>query len=157
MIEKASWKAKWIVWKYKGKPKPENLIEKREVEGNLLLNEGINAIWTLVAGGTETPYNNANARIGVGDSNANADPSQTGLLGVNQYYKGMDQGYPTYGSGQKIVFKSTFSTTEANFAWNEVTVDNGSASGKNLNRKVISLGTKTSDQTWVIQLEILLS
>ena len=157
MKEKANWKAKWIVWKYKGEPKPENLIEVREAEGNLLLNEGINAIWTLVAGGTETPYDNANARIGVGDSNADADPSQTGLLGVNQYYKGMDEGYPTYGSGQKIVFRSTFGTNEANFAWNEVTVDNGEGSAKNLNRKVVSLGTKTSDQTWIIQLEITLS
>lgn len=157
MLEKGKWKAKWIVWKFKGDAKPENLIEKKEVEGNLLLNEGINAIWTLVAGGTETAYSNSNARIGVGDSNASADPAQTGLLGVNQYYKGMDEGYPTYGSGQKIVFRSTFGTNEANFAWNEVTVDNGAASGKNLNRKVISLGTKTSDQTWIIQLEIMLS
>ncbi|MBS7658114.1 MAG: hypothetical protein QXL69_01075 [Candidatus Bathyarchaeia archaeon] len=157
MLEKGKWKAKWIVWKFKGEAKEENLIEKKEVEGNLLLNEGINAIWTLVAGGTETAYSNSNARIGVGDSNASADPTQTGLLGVNQYYKGMDEGYPTYGSGQKIVFRSTFGTNEANFAWNEVTVDNGAASGKNLNRKVISLGTKTSDQTWIIQLEIMLS
>jgi hypothetical protein len=157
MKEKANWKAKWFITKYKGEPKPENLIESIALNGNLLLKEGINAIWTLVAGGTETAFNNANARIGVGDSNASADPNQTDLQGVNKAYKGMDEGYPTFGSGEKIVFRSTFGTAEANFAWNEITVDNGVASGKNLNRKVAALGIKTSDQTWVVQLEIMLS
>ena len=40
-------------------------FEEVEINGNILLNEGINSIWTLVAGGSETAFNNANARIGL--------------------------------------------------------------------------------------------
>lgn len=122
---------------------------------NLLLNEGINALWTLVCGGAETAYSNANARIGVGDSATAALATQTGLLGTAAY-AGMDGGFPTYGTLQKAVFQASFGDAVANFVWNEWSVDNGNAANKNLNRKVENNGTKTSG-TWVFQVSITIS
>ena len=124
---------------------------------NGLLNEGINALWTLVAGGAETAFSNTDARLGVGDSSTAFNATQTDLqAATNKLYKAMESGYPTYGSTQKITFKSSFGSGDANYAWNEWSVDNGSAAAKNLNRKVESLGTKASG-TWVLTVEISLS
>jgi hypothetical protein len=129
--------------------------EVLKVKGNLMLNEGLNTLWTLVCGGAATPYNNANARIGVGDGTAVEDPTQTGLQGLNRFWKGMDAGYPTFGTAQKAVWRATFSATEANFAWNEITVVNAADdTGMNLNRKVQAMGTKASGTVWVATLEI---
>jgi hypothetical protein len=125
---------------------------------NLLLNEGINSIWTLVAGGAETAFNNANARLGVGDSTTAAAATQTDLqAATNKLYKAMDASYPTFGTSQKITFRSTFSGSEANFGWQEFSADNGGTALKNLNRLVSNQGTKTSGQTWQLTLEITLS
>lgn len=135
-----------------------NYLGHSSVVGNLLLNEGINALWTLVAGGSETAYNNANAELGVGDSSAAEAATQTDLqAATNKLFKAMDASYPTYGTSQKITFRATFTGSEANFAWNEFSVRNGNAANKNLNRKVSSQGTKTSGQTWQVTLDITLS
>lgn len=124
-------------------------------EGNCLLNAGIDEIWNLVCGGSSSHFNNAGAQIGVGDSSAAAAPAQTDLqASSNKTYKAMDAGYPV-SSNQKASFKASFSSGEANYAWNEWVVKQ-SASGKCLNRRVESLGTK-SDGTWVLQVEITLS
>jgi len=134
------------------------LYGKKVSVGNVFLNEGINLIWTAVCGGSFTPFNSANAYIGVGDGTEAADPTQTGLRGTNKYYKGMDTGYPTFGTGQKATFRSTFGGTEANFAWNEWTVANGPGDGYvNINRKVEALGTKTSGATWILTVELSIS
>jgi hypothetical protein len=72
-------------------------------------------------------------------------------------YKAMDSGYPTYGTGQQIVFRSTFNGSEANFGWNEFSVDNGNPANKNLNRKQSGQGTKQASQVWPLTLTITLS
>jgi len=118
------------------------------VKDNVMLNEGANLLWTLVCGGGGTPYSNANARVGVGDSNSAEDPAQTGLQGGNQLYKNMDATYPTYGSARQAVFRGTFVEAEANWHWQEWTVDNGAVAGININRKVQDLGTKPNTEIW---------
>ena len=123
-------------------------FERKVAEGNVGLKEGKNAIWTLVCGGTATAYNNANARIGVGDSNAAEADTQTGLQGANTAFRAMDTGYPTFGTNEQAVFAATFGMAEANFAWEEWTIDNGATANKNLNRKVQALGTKLNTETW---------
>jgi hypothetical protein len=129
----------------------DRFIGEEKFEGNIFLNEGINLIWTLVCGGTGTPFNNANSYLGVGDGTTAEDASQTGLQGTNKLYKNVDSGYPTYGTDQKAVWRATFGGTEANFAWNEFTVANGSSdTAININRKVVSKGTKPSGQTWIL-------
>jgi len=133
-------------------------IGSKRIKGNVLLNEGINELWTLVCGGAGTAFSNANAYIGVGDGTTAEDAAQTGLQGTSKLYKGMDAGYPTYGSDQKATWRATFGSAEANFAWEEITVANGSDdTAVNLNRKVQSMGTKASGTTWIATLEITLS
>ena len=72
----------WKIEKYQGdfkeaKDIPASLkpLEVVEFEGNLLLNEGINELWTLVCAATATRFDNTNAYIGVGDSATAADAS----------------------------------------------------------------------------------
>ena len=151
--EHGNWHVGLKLTKYRvGATRPYEIIRRR---GNLLLNEGINALWTLVCGGAETAYTNANARLGVGDSATAALATQTGLLGTAAY-AGMDGGFPTYGTLQKAVFQSSFADAVANFTWNEWSLDNGNAANKNLNRKVENLGTKASG-IWILQISITIS
>jgi len=133
--------------------------EVREFEGNLLLNEGINEVWTILCSAGGTKFDSTNAYLGVGDSSAAESATQTGLQATtNKLYKGMMATFPTYGTSQKATWKASFGGTEANFAWNEFTVANGSSdTAKNLNRKVSAQGTKTSGQTWELTFEITLS
>ena len=132
--------------------KPYEVIEG---EGNCLLNTGIDEMWDLIVGDSANHFNNASTQIGVGDSNTAASPSQTDLqAATNKTYKGMDSGYPTSAS-QKATFKASFGSGDANYAWNEWVVKQAT-SGKCLNRKVESLGTK-SGGTWTLEVSITLS
>lgn len=158
MLEKGLYKTQWGISKYASEEDYKNgkAIENSIIDGNLLLNEGINLLTSLLAGGAGTTFSNANAYLGVGDSSTAESASQTGLqASTNKLYKAMDASYPTYGTSQKITFRSTFAAGEANFAWNEFTVANGNSdSAVNLNRKVSSQGTKTVGQVWELALEI---
>lgn len=155
ICEHAKWQPKWIIEKYN---QNMELYDTEEIEGNLLLNEGITSLLTLLIGGSETPFNNANAHIGVGDGTTSAVATQTGLLGTNKTYRPMDATYPQVNS-QTVTFRATFGPNDGNHAWREFTVANGvSDSAKNLNRKVESaLRTKVSPDTWVIQLQVTIS
>jgi len=159
--EKGRLRANWMIEKYrndedKRNGNPYEVIHWSE---NLLLNEGINELWTILCSAGGTKFDNTNAYIGVGDSSTAAAAAQTGLQAVtNKLYKGMEAGFPTYGTDQKAVWKSSFGSAEANFAWEEYTVANGSSdTADNLNRKVESKGTKSSGDTWDLTLEITLS
>lgn len=95
-----------------------------------------------------TPFNNANSYIGVGDSTTAFAAGQTDLVAAtNKMRKAMDATYPS-GASNVITFRSTFATGDANWAWQEWGVFNASSAGTMLSRKVESLGTKTSAQTW---------
>lgn len=193
------------------------------IEGNALLNEGINAMTTLICGGAETAFNNANAQLGVGTGTptalagtctftqwsktvtgsgtafdtalavgdwiraatsttwyrVEAIASATSLTiaeafeeateaGVTGYeldatstdlpgtvvWKAMDTSYPTFGSGQNMIFQSVFGSADANQAWENFGVRNGAAANKNMNLRYDSQGTKTSGQTWTLNLQI---
>lgn len=100
-------------------------------------------------GGSVTAFNNTNSYIGVGDSTTAFSTADTDLKAAsNKLRKAMDATYPSGGSNV-ITFRSTFGTSDANFAWQEWGVFNASTAGTMLSRKVESLGTKTSAQTWV--------
>lgn len=99
-------------------------------------------------GASLTAFNNANAHLGVGDSSTAFAAGQTDLqAATNKTRNPMDSTYPT-GGANVIVFRSTFATGDANFAWNEWGTFNASSAGTMLTRKVESLGTKTNTQTW---------
>lgn len=131
--------------------------ETVELAGNGLLIEGVTELFTLlIAGGGTTAFSNANARLGVGNGTAAFVNSQTGLQGGSSLYLPMDATYPQVASNV-ITFRSTFGANDANFAWEEWSIDNGSTPNKNLNRKVGSLGTKVVSTIWTLTVTITLS
>lgn len=135
------------------------------VEGNLLLNEGIGRLLDLLVAAGGVAYNNANAFTGVGDTSTAEAATQTELqaaaAATNRFYKAMNATFPLRpgsNGAQSADWRSDFISSEANFVWNEWTVAAGTttASGggfltgtTNLNRKVQSLGTKTTG-TWTL-------
>ena len=109
---------------------------------------------SLAAGAGGTAFNNANAYIGVGDSTTAFSAAHTDLQAAsNKMRKAMDATYPQVATNV-LTFRSTFATGDANFAWQEWGVFNASSGGTMMNRKVESLGTKTSAQSWQITVTI---
>ena len=85
-----------------------------------------------------------------------------------RFAKGMEATYPLHTTGDgstsalNIAFRSVFSTAQANFAWQEWGVGNSTKStapyaGRLLNRKVQSLGTKSTAATWTFTVTLSLS
>jgi hypothetical protein len=143
-----------------------------EIDGNLLMYGGASCQWqTLLGNGTATAgqaltfFNNTQAAIGVGDSSTAAAATQTDLqASTNKLRKAMDATYPQHSDGTtsgaaSCVFRSTFGTSDANYAWAEWAVFNSAtaATGRMLQRKVESLGTKTSAATWTLTLTLTLA
>lgn len=136
--------------------------EVLDFEHNMLLHGGVSVLWqallgngTTTAGQALTYLSNAQAAIGVGDGTAAAVATQTNLQGTNRLRKAMEAGYPQHTDGttsaaKSVVFRSLYSTSQANFAWEEAGVFNSATDGvgRMLNRKVQSMGTKTSANSW---------
>jgi hypothetical protein len=159
-MDMATHKTSWKLEKFASDEdvKKGNAFEKIVIEGNILMNAGINQLWTLAGGTGATKFDNANAYLGVGDSTDGEDAADTDLQAAsNKLRKGMNVSYPTYGTSQKITFQSDFTANEANYAWAEMAVFNHATVGTMLNRKISAQGTKTSGQTWRLTLEITLS
>lgn len=83
--------------------------------------------------------------LGVGNSATAADVSQTALQGASTLIKAADATFPSR-SGTVLTIRSTFTTAEANFIWNEAGYFNGTTNGTSImfNRVVIGPFTKTS-------------
>lgn len=146
--------------------------EVLEIEGNLLVYGGASCQWqTLIGNGTTTAgqaltyFSNAQAAVGVGDSTTAAAATQTDLqAATNKLRVAMDSTYPQHTDGTtsgsaSIVYRSTFSTSQANYAWQEWGIFNSATAGtgRMLQRKVESLGTKTSASTWTLALTLTLA
>jgi len=156
MQDQLLYKTQWTIRKYLNDDafRCNQPYAEHRIAGNLLLNEGITALQNLLTGAAETAFDNTNAYIGVGDDNTAESASQTGLLGTNKVYLGMKSGYPSL-AGQTTTWRAVADGATANFDWNEFTVANGNSdAADNLNRKVSAQGTKTSGQTWTVDLEI---
>lgn len=160
ILEKASYKTRWAIRKFADDAafaRDELMEPETVIDGNMLLTAGITELWNLFAGISGTAFSNANARIGVGDSSAAESAGQTDLqASTNKLFKAMSASYPQV-SGASITFRAAFTGAEANYAWNEFAVDNGSGPAKRLNRKVSAQGTKASGQTWTVDLTVTLS
>ncbi len=176
--EPIQWRAKWTIDKRVGDwtgeqidaglaPAPYETIER---VGNLLMYGGASCLWqcligngTATTGQTLTFFNNGNAYIGTGDSNTAAAATQTDLqASTNKARKAMDSTYPqhtdaTTSGAASIVFRSTFGSSDGNYAWQEWGVFNGSSGGRMLNRKVESNGTKGSGSTWTFTVTLSLA
>ncbi len=152
------WKVEWQVDKFHEDQLVggETPYETVKGQGNLLVNSGIALLEDLLIGAGGTVFSNANARLGVGDSSTAAAAGQTDLqAATNKFRKAMDSTYPSRAS-QTLTFRSTFATGEANFVWNEWGIFNAGSGGTMLNRKVESLGTKSSG-SWQLTVTITIS
>lgn len=141
-----------------------------EIEGNLLLNNGIARVEDLTMIATPltnqtagNAWGNTNAFLGVGTSSTAEAATQTALQ-AGSFYKAMNATYPSR-SNQTVSFQSDFTSTEANQVWAEwgVTAGATTASGAGftvatllLNRKVAALGTKSTG-TWTLTGQITFS
>jgi hypothetical protein len=120
-----------------------------------ITNDGYEFHAKAMIGETVTPFNHDNAHIGVGNGTTAFAAEQTDLQGASKLRKAMDSGYPTR-SGATLTFQSTFETGDANWAWQEWGIFNESVGGAMHNREVENLGTKTSNVTWIFQVDITL-
>ena len=114
-------------------------------------------------------FSNGNAALGVGDDSTIFSADQTELEAEEasdgeSLRKGMDGGYPSRdpdddGSTNKIRFRATFGNSEANFDWAEWGIfnDDTDGGGVMLNRVVESFGTKTSDDSWILEIDFMVS
>lgn len=150
------YRTRWTVRKYACEAdrladKPYDTVV---VDGNMLLNAGIALLWELAIGVGGTAWNNANARLGVGDSTTAEAAGQTDLqAAVNKTYRPMAATYPQR-SAQKVTWRAVFQAAHANYDWREFVVDNGAIA---LNRKVQNLGTKAAGSEWTLDVEITLA
>lgn len=115
-----------------------------------LTSAGAAAVAHLTAGdGTVTPFNTANAYVGIGDSNTAEDIAHTDLqASTNKTRKPLDSAPVVAGSS--VDYTATFGTGDANHAWLEIGVFNAASGGTMLSRKVIALPVKTSAEQWTI-------
>jgi hypothetical protein len=105
-------------------------------------------------GDSPTLLNATNAYLGVGDSTTAFVASQTDLQATtNKVRQGMDATYPVR-SGAGVTYRATFATSQANYAWQEWGTFNAASSGVMWQRKVESLGTKTSSQAWQLSVTL---
>lgn len=166
--ETIQWRVKVRLEKYatpNGEPvsglKPYEVLER---DGNLLMYGGASALFHRLTGGTSvTAFDNTNAYIGVGDSTTAAAATQTDLqAATNKLRKAQDATYPQHSDGtvvgsSSVVYRSTFGTSDANFAWQEWAIFNASTVGRMLNRKVESFGTKSAGTSWVFTITLSLA
>ena len=157
--DKGKFTKRWTIERFASQADFEkgNCYKKSVVNHNVLANGGINELWTLVCAATGIRFDNTNAYLitgtGVGAAAA-ADVEGTFTAGVA---KGMEAGYPTYGTLQKATWRALFGAGDANQAWNEFGVMNASTGEQLLNRLVSAQGTKTVGQVWQLTFDITLS
>jgi len=119
-----------------------------------LENAGRDLIALALVGEAFTAYDNTHAYLGVGDSTDAFDAVDTDLQAAsNKLRVGMQPTYPQR-TGNAITLRSLFSTSQANWAWQEWGVFNAASGPTMLNRKVESLGTKTSAQSWQLTITL---
>lgn len=105
-------------------------------------NAGAVLIATLVE--ADGPY-----WIGVGNDNTAFSASQTDLIGTSARVQAT-----AVRSSSTVTYTAEFDTSTGNFAWLEVGSFDAASSGTMVTRKVIALPTKTSSETWTINLEV---
>lgn len=122
-----------------------------------LTTAGRNFIAQAIMNDSPTFFDNSNAYLGAGDSSDAFDVSDTDLQALSsppgKVRKAMEATYPQR-AANVLTFRSLFGTSDANFAWEEWGLFNALSGGVMLSRKVESLGTKASTQSWQLTADI---
>ena len=119
--------------------------------------------FTTTEDSTGERFGSTGAWVHVGSSTAAFSSADNSLLGTSTAdgrQKPMDSSYPTR-AVNVLTYRATFTTSEANLAWEEWEIKNTSATstgtGSLLNRKLDSLGTKASTQSWQVTATVTVS
>lgn len=167
--ELAVWKCHIQVAKFWGDWEPDKQpYAVDEYDGNQLMYGGVSVIWEALeglavgtAGQALTYFNQGNVAIGVGNGTTANVQTMNNLQGASRLRKVCPVGYPEHVDGLALAnntvrYRTTFDTTEANFAWEEAGVFNSATDnvGRMLNRKLQVMGTKTSASSWQITFDI---
>lgn len=159
--EHSQWRVTWEVRKWFDEAKKLAGFEPDEVcveTQNIILDSGANEMLQLITGTGGTAFSAANSYLYVGTDNSPENAAQTGILatGNNRAYAAVDAGYPAV-TGRQMVYQATFGTNDANFAWNEASIVNGTGvNAVSMNRKVSSFGTKTQG-SWSLRITVSLT
>ena len=127
----------------KGKAEPYEILHGK----NVWLTTGWTELLKIITGASTNHFDASNTTIGVGNSATTASAADTDLAGTSTVYKIVTSGYPTTPTTGTVQFKARFSTTEGNFAHNELVVKNN-ASSVCWNRNTTGWGTKTATDIW---------
>lgn len=148
--ESLTWRGRFIVAKYWADDDLKWATPYEVLEGdNLLLTAGATALFNRLSGlGGVTAFDATNGRLCVGDSSTAASVGQTDLQGSNKTRKVFD-GAPVI-STNTFTCVTTFTTSDANHAWQEAGIANSSSGAVLLNRVVQNFGTKTGSVQWVL-------
>jgi hypothetical protein len=118
-----------------------------------LTTSGLNQLLGLGIGEALTSFTNASAFIGVGGGAGATGAfaiSQTDLQGASKTRKACDSTYPNR-SGNVLTSRATFTTSDANYVWDEFMLANASSGGVMLHRGVsAAFFTKNSSTTAVL-------
>jgi hypothetical protein len=108
-----------------------------------------NAGATLIASLLEAdgPY-----YVGVGNSSTAFSAAQTDLVGTSAR-----EAATASRTSATVTYTAEFGTSVANFAWLEVGLFDASTAGTMVTRKVVALPTKTSSETWTMNLEVVVA
>jgi hypothetical protein len=138
---------------FSGDDQSQPPLEVYEFE-NSTTNAGGAILLDLMIGAGGTVFSNANAYLGVGDSTTAFAAAQTDLqASTNKLRVAMDATYPSR-SSQVLTFKSTFSTGQANYAWEEAGIFNHASAGTMYCRAVSTIFTKTSAVSAVLTYQV---
>lgn len=127
-------------------------------------NAGIAIMEQLLTGtATPVPYDNAHARIVIGDGNGSvptAAATDTKLAATtNIVYLPMNATFPNVSSSPPMVmtWQATATGSQGNWPWREWGIDNGGGGNATpvlFNHVGVNLGTKTAGSTWTFQASI---
>lgn len=196
--EQITWKPVATVRKYRGTDTTVEPYETIVSEGNILTDLGSHALWQRVTiGGATTssweghlgesdatPWVGAYLAVGTGTTAAVSSDADLEATTTSVYYMHMSDGYPQFEDANsmdtayasvddptKVVFFASFTTSVANFAWNEwglvavgtnptengangstITAEDtgGTFANRLFSRKIKAFGTKTSADTWTL-------
>lgn len=107
-----------------------------------MTNTGATLVATLIE--ADGPY-----YVAAGNDNTAFDASQTDLIGTN-----VRKQATAVRSGSTVTYTAEFTTSEGNFEWLETGLADASSGGTLVTRKVIALPTKTSSESWTVNLEV---
>lgn len=126
---------------------------------NQLVNGGMVLMWELItAQNGRTAFSNAAAYLGVGDSTTAFAVSQTDLqASSNKIRTAMDVSYPNAPTLGVEQWRSTLTSGNGNFHWQEFALFNAAAGVTMMNRSLSDQGTKTAGQSWQLLYQITLS